>query len=349
MSIVVERLGDVSARKTRWLWRGWLPLGALSLVGGPPGTAKSMLTTWVAATVTRGELHGDLAGKPGNVLFVSSEDDLADTIKPRFMAAGGVIGRAFFADPSVAGFDLPGCIEELREFAVENAIRLLVLDPVAARLSDGLNANADKDVRRALEPLVGMLRDLGMTALGITHMRKATTVDAVSAMLGSTAFVGLARSVIATFADEEGSFLMSSAKLNLGKRPETLRYEVVSSDVLDDEDIIETARVRFLGPTDRSVDDVLTDKAVRLSGRAPARRVTPRENAAAFLREILAGGPVLQRDVAEAARAAGHAMTTLARAKGALGVVSKKQPDGWTWELRHPYDLDDEQDDLPRE
>jgi hypothetical protein len=302
---------------------------------------------WLAAKVTRGELRGALERRPANVLIVSSEDGVEDTIKPRLAAAGADLRRVFFVDPATVGLELPRSLDDLRAFVHENAIRLIVLDPVAARLSDGLSANADKDVRRALEPVAGMLRDLGVSAIGIMHMRKATSVDAVSAMMGSMAFVGLARSVAATFEDDDGAFLMSSAKMNLGKKPESLRYEVVGAEALEGEDeIIDTARVRWLGATDRTVDDVLTEKAGKLAGRPPVKRLTALGSATDFLHGVLSGGPRLQRDVAEMARAAGHSATTLTRAKGGARVLSRKTADGWTWELRHPYDLSDEQDDL---
>lgn len=346
--MIAEQFAGVTCRKTEWMWRGWFPIGALSLIGGPPGTAKSMLSMWVAAKVTRGELAGDWQGKPRNVLVVSSEDDLADTIKPRFAAAGGNPARAWFMDPAVVGLEMPGSLDELREFVVSHGIDLIILDPVSARLSAGLNSNNDKDVRKALEPLAGMLRDFHMAAIGITHMRKANTIDAVNAMLGSMAFVGLARSVVATQQDNDASFLWSSAKLNLGRKPESLRYEVVSADIAgEDDEVIDTARVRWMGATDRSVDDLLIEKAAQAAGRSVARKTSAMGNASDFLREFLAHGPRPQRDVAAAAEAAGFSAATLGRAKAAVGAVSKKVHDGWTWELRHPYDLEEEQDDLP--
>lgn len=349
MSLVAERLADVRGIRTKWLWNGWVPLGALSLIGGPPGTAKSMLSVWIASMVTRGELAGELARKPSGVLIVSSEDGVSDTIKPRLMALDANLGRVHFTDPADSGLEFPGRLDDLREFVIENGIRLIVLDPVAARLSDGLNANMDKDVRRALEPVVGALRDLGTSIIGIMHMRKATNVDAVSAMLGSTAFVGLARSVMATFDDGEGSFLLSCAKLNLGKKPDSLRYEVVSAGVLEDDEIINTARLRWLGQTDKTVDDALAEKAARLAGRSVPRKAAALENAEEYLKRLLADGPMLQRDVAAKATAAGHSETTLARAKSALGAISRKTREGWMWSLRNPnpYIFEEELDDLP--
>jgi|SRR3990172_1074679 len=347
MPVVAELARDVRSRRTEWLWSGWFPLGALSIVGGPPGTAKSMLSVWIAAKITRGELPGEMFGKTRNVLIVSSEDDLADTIKPRFVAAGGDVSRLYFVDPANCGLEFPAGLDDLRQFLFENAIHLVVLDPLAARITGGLSANNDKDVRRALEPVAGMLRDLHIAGLGIMHMRKATTIDSVSAMMGSLAFVGLARSVVATAEDEDGSFLFSSAKLNVGRKPASLRYEVVSADVAEGDEIIDTARVRWMGATDRTVDEVLTEKAARLAGRVVKPYGTALSSATEFLKKALVGGPRLQREVAEAAKAAGHASRTLVRAKGALDVISRQTAQGWTWEIRHPYDLQDELDDLP--
>src|SRR5262249_22561945 len=76
--------------KVEWLWPGWLALGKFHTLGGPKGTGKSTLAYTFAAVVSIGGKWPDgRQGQLGDVLVWSGEDDAADTIVPRFMAAGG--------------------------------------------------------------------------------------------------------------------------------------------------------------------------------------------------------------------------------------------------------------------
>jgi hypothetical protein len=73
----------------RWLWRGRLPLGKLSLLSGDPGLGKSLASLDVVARVSAGISWPDQRGESnpvGGVILMSAEDDLADTTVPRFAA-----------------------------------------------------------------------------------------------------------------------------------------------------------------------------------------------------------------------------------------------------------------------
>ena len=67
-----------------------------------------------------------------------------------------------------------------------------------------------------------------------------------------------------------------------------------------------------------------------------------RETAETFLRERLAGGPLLQREMKADAEGAGLAWATVRRAKDRLGVVAQRKSHGrdgagrWTWAMSTP-------------
>src|SRR5437879_4848618 len=67
-----------------WLWRGYLPLGEVTVIDGHPGAGKSTLTIDVAARVSTGRAWPD--GSPnqdGAVLLISAEDSPSKVIRPR--------------------------------------------------------------------------------------------------------------------------------------------------------------------------------------------------------------------------------------------------------------------------
>ena len=69
-------------------------MGKCTLVAGEGGLGKSMVLSWIAATVSRGGEWPCQEGQPpcGSIIILSAEDDAADTIVPRLMAADATRG-----------------------------------------------------------------------------------------------------------------------------------------------------------------------------------------------------------------------------------------------------------------
>jgi hypothetical protein len=90
-SLVTCNLADVVPEKVEWLWPGRIAIGKLTLIAGEPGLGKSQLSIAIAAAVTTGAAWPDGSGRAplGSVIILSAEDGVADTIRPRFDAAGG--------------------------------------------------------------------------------------------------------------------------------------------------------------------------------------------------------------------------------------------------------------------
>ena len=87
---LLVRLSTVTPERLTWLWEGRLPRGKVVTLDGDPSVGKSTLGVTLAAHITTGKPWPD--GSPcerGNVLVLSAEDGLADTIRPRLDAAEG--------------------------------------------------------------------------------------------------------------------------------------------------------------------------------------------------------------------------------------------------------------------
>ena len=81
------RMTDVVPKRIDWLWPGRIAKGKLTLIAGHPGLGKSQITASIAATVSTGVPwpDGQANTKPGEVLLLSAEDDIADTLAPRLI------------------------------------------------------------------------------------------------------------------------------------------------------------------------------------------------------------------------------------------------------------------------
>jgi KaiC/GvpD/RAD55 family RecA-like ATPase len=54
MQMSTIRAADVKPQAVSWLWQGRIPLGKVTMIVGYPGKCKSLLGTFLAATVSRG-------------------------------------------------------------------------------------------------------------------------------------------------------------------------------------------------------------------------------------------------------------------------------------------------------
>lgn len=91
VEIVSARLSSVRMTAVEWLWPGRVAVGKYCLLCGDPGLGKSIVALDLMARLTTGRPcpEGGAAREPASVVLLSAEDDAADTIRPRFAAAGG--------------------------------------------------------------------------------------------------------------------------------------------------------------------------------------------------------------------------------------------------------------------
>ena len=323
---VLVRLSDVQAESVSWLWPGRIPRGKLTLIIGDPGQGKSFLTLDLAARVSSGRAWPD--GTPavfGDVVLLTAEDGLSDTVRPRLDAMSGDPARvhvitAIRAGERERGFDLTKDVEHLESAIKKTGADLVVIDPVSAYLGKA-DSYKDAEVRGILAPVAALAERTGVAIIGIMHLTKSQQRQAIHRAQGSIAFVGAARAVFAVAADrgDPERRLFLPVKMNVARKAPGLAFRLV--------EVGGAARVEWdENPVNVDVEDVL-------AGPDLVTERTERDEATDFLREILARGPVAADDVKDQARAAGISERTLSRAKADLGVEAEKTgfEGGWVW------------------
>ena len=229
-------LADVKPEKVGWLWRWYVPVGKIITLDGDPGLGKSTVALDIAARVTVGGEwpDGSRCDPPGDVLIMSAEDGVADTIRPRLDAAGADSSRVHVIDHGIDEWGEPkaltlGDIYEIERHITETNARLLVIDVLMAYMPG--DANKDQDVRKALTPLAKVAERTECTMLLLRHLRKNKGGEPVHQGGGSIGIVGAARAgyVIVRDPDHDDVRIFASVKSNLASRPKSLTFRLVGA------------------------------------------------------------------------------------------------------------------------
>lgn len=200
--VSLRRASDVEATPISWIWPGWLARGKMHILAGQPGAGKTTLALKLAASISGGLRWPDDAEAPrGNVLIWSGEDDQADTLVPRLLAAGADVRRISFLESTKENnqdrpFDPAKDIPLLkREIEKIGGAALIIIDPIVSAVA--VDSHKNGETRRALQPLVDLARETGAAILGIHHFSKGTAGrEPIERIIGSIAFSALARIVL---------------------------------------------------------------------------------------------------------------------------------------------------------
>ncbi|MBP7441290.1 MAG: AAA family ATPase [Acidovorax sp.] len=328
---------DLTPEPYRWLWQYWLAMGKLHILAGAPGQGKTTIALAMAATITIGGRWPDGSRcAPGNVLIWSGEDDPADTLVPRLMAAGADRARCYFIEGARRGgevvpFDPARDLGQLLE-AIEKigGISLLVIDPVVSAVTGDSHKNTE--VRRALQPLVDLAAKCDCAVLGITHFAKGGQgTDPAQRVVGSVAFTAVARVVMVAAkvkGDEEGqdTRILARSKSNIGPDDGGFQYHLEQSEPLPG---IHASHIAWGKAVEGTARELLTDPDDGPQDDA--------SDAVELLRAEL--DSVLWTNSEDASRplkAAGFSKKQIWAASKKVGVERKKDgmKGGWMWRLR---------------
>lgn len=324
-------LADVKPEKTDWLWEPYFPMGAVSLITGDPDAQKTFFSLDLVSRLSRGTkwIDGKSVGEPANTIYLTMEDSLEKTIRPRLDGLGGDPDHVFAYDrDEMLNLKNDEGLKNLEDEIVfiEN-VRLVIIDPVID-FAPSVDPNKAQEVRALLNPLADMAERLGFALLIVGHLNKSQAMNAIYRAGGSTSgWLGKCRAGFIIFRDtteeEKGHDNplrhVVRLKANLAmKDPPQLEFRVTDGQML--------GRV--------------TDKEKRVDVDAhlnPNRGKTgpkPREMgwAVEFLENLFADRDEIPADeVTEAAEENGIAERTLKRAKAKGGFISTRSGKQWVW------------------
>jgi hypothetical protein len=340
--LITSSFADVEMKPINWLWPKRIARGKVNLMAGNPSLGKSQLTASIAAVVSTGGYWpvDRVQAMIGNVIFLSAEDDPADTMRPRLEAAGAILTRVHFVKSVLAGYTGEGkevhrafCLGrdlEALARAMEDIgnVAAVVLDPITAYLGE-TDSHRNAEVRALLAPLSELAGHSEAAMIAVSHLNKTAGTDALMRVTGSLAFVAAARTAHLVAEDPEvrGRRLFLPIKNNLAADGGGLAFRIEAASVESSNAAIETSRVMW------------EPKAVTLTANEVMRPQVSEQGSAMreacdWLQQVLEN-PTPAAEVFRQAGAVGIKEKTLRRAAEKFGVWKQKtgMETGWTWSM----------------
>lgn len=332
------RLSDVQIERVTWMWQGYIPNNKLVLLEGNPGLGKSTLTCWIAAQVSKGKSFPcGTSNQPKGVLFISAEDGVADTIKPRVEAAGGdsdaiwcVKGMEYEGVEGITDLSMRSHLEALKAEILAHSVGLVIIDPLMALIGESKDSHKDQAVRAITTPLAQLAEELQVTILAIRHLNKQGSSQAILRGAGSMGIIGSARQALLVGVDpqDESKRVLAVVKSNLAKKADSLSFELISHPTID------APTIQWNGVSTHNADDLVKPSI--------GEDRSAIEEAKEFLIETLNRGGKTQKAVVAESRQLGISESTLRRARESLNITFKREQNsstgewGSTWYLPKP-------------
>lgn len=325
-TVIIRKLAEVTMRDVDWLWPNRFPMGKLSLIVGDPSLGKSFLTLYMASRVSNGLPWPDGCGNAplGNVVLLSAEDDLEDTVVPRLKDHGADLKRIVAIEGITKQdrkfyFNLAKDLPALeRTIEQTQNVQLVVIDPITAYCGF-VDSHKNAEVRGLLAPLAQLAAKHRVAVVGVSHLRKGEG-KALYRVLGSLAFIAAARAVWVVSKDENDHArrLLTPAKCNLATNASGLAFRIIDGQVWFDE-----------GSVSMSADEAL--KESNDDDR------TALEEATDWLKQALSDGEMKASNIYQLAAENEIAKRTLQRAVKVLAIQKRKHGSFeklyWMWSL----------------
>lgn len=305
------KMSSVEVEEIQWIWYPYIPQGKVTIIQGDLGEGKTTFVLAMIALLTKGEPlpESEAGGEPISVIYQTAEDGLADTIKPRLLAAGADCERVLVIDESENELTLSD--ERLEKAIRETGAKLIVLDPLQAYLGGDVDMHRANEIRPIFKRLCLMAEHNNCAVVLIGHMNKMQGTKSAYRGLGSIDFRVAARSVLVVgrLKDDPTIRIVAHDKSSLAPEGKSIAF------ALDPDN-----GFQWKGYCETSVDELLSGKGSLLS------KTTQAEN---LLRELLSDGEILSDEVMSKAAELGISERTVKIAKQNLGVRSFRKGGKW--------------------
>ena len=315
------QLGYYSAikqQKVDWLWYPYIPYGKITVLQGDPGEGKSTFILNVAALLTKGEKmpDGTGGGEPRTVIYQCAEDDIADTIKPRLIAAGADCDKVAYIIDNHGELTFEDA--RIEESIKETGARLIVIDPIQAFLVQDTDMHSAARMRASLRKLADVAARYQCAVVLVGHMTKAHGGKNLYRGLGSIDIAAIARSVLMISRDGSNPLARYMFPIKTSLAPEGPAIGFTFAE----------GSFQWLGKCDVDISSLNDGVFVQVDKVEQAKR---------YLLCLLKDGDMPSNKICDMVEGLGIKKRTIKTAKKEAGIQSYRERDTWYWRLPPEY------------
>lgn len=296
----------------KWVWYPYIPASAATLLFGVGGIGKSYMSVEIAAALSSGRAlpgQSDTEVREHKVLLMSAEDSPSAVIKPRLIRCKANLKNVFIPEEPFT-LDKWG-LQVVKHYMERCKASIVIIDPIVHYMGGKIDMNKMNEVRALTGALHQGAMAMESAILIIHHARKGGEGQHYEKAAGSADFVNATRSVLYACKAADGTSVMAHVKTNYAIYGKPLAF------------FIDKSGFHWIGHYE---ENMLQNKT------SPKR-----EQAKAFLIQMLKDGPVASKELASMAEDEGFTMTTLNRAKtGTAESIMRYvgEEKGWYWRLK---------------
>ena len=304
-------VADVEKKEIQFLIEPYIIKNNITAIVGDGGVGKTFVWVDIASAISNGKLPA-IMGVPfetkkldsdnHKVLYFTSEDNTAETLKERFEKAGADLKNLVFVPLEDKFFHKITLESEVLEELIKQAKpALCVLDPLQSFVKGKM---ADRNnMRRQLDCLTRLASVYDVSFLIIVHTNKLTTSDPRTKLSDSSDIWDKCRSILFVGTTKEKKVrYLSQEKGNYTKEDNELATQLF---------MIKDGRIENTGTTDKTYYDFATESVFR-------KDTSIRDDAKEFILTTIKDKEMLSTELEEIATSYGISKRTLERAKADL-------------------------------
>jgi AAA domain-containing protein len=318
-----------AAKPVTWrLAPGYLAAGKVGLLVGDEGIGKSLWTIRAIEAVTTGEPWGPftIASDPANVTLIATEDGWEDTIRPRLEVTDADLSRLVVLCENPDGTGHPTFPTDISVLRQLNSPGLVVVDAWIDTVDGGVDVKYPQKARAAIAPWKAYAAESDASVLLTMHTNRNDRQNLRNTYGLSAALRQVARSTLYAAEDPDTSaLLVGPDKSNLGKPGVAERFERTSVELWTPTPHNDgtVGRLDYIGSDSRTIAEALSEQ------REFSKPQRSTDAIDAWLREVLADGPMKSTDLIALADEEGYSTSQLHQSRSRLGVQKRKESDGW--------------------